>query len=157
MANQLEKRISGGFCRLGIGVAVMVAIGGSGVTTTVAISQYRDQWYLDSSLVYDPTVDELLKPADGRMVPVTDADWNAAFAVRNLPPGFVLDVRDPSKFPAEWTIVRHRSDYYQFINSRAFAAGQTFAIGLGITAAISLAVFGFFRGMGWVISGFAQD
>jgi hypothetical protein len=34
---------------------------------------------------------------------------------------------------------------------------MTVLIGLGITMAASLAVLGFFSGLGWVIAGFARD
>jgi hypothetical protein len=47
---------------------------------------------------------------------------------------------------------------YERINDEAFkTVRSTVLIGMGITGAACLAVFGFFGGLGWVIAGFARD
>jgi hypothetical protein len=39
----------------------------------------------------------------------------------------------------------------------AFVTAKTADIGIGVTALLALAAFGFFRGLGWVLDGFARD
>jgi hypothetical protein len=36
-------------------------------------------------------------------------------------------------------------------------AGKSAAIGLGVTLLLAFAAYGFFRGLGWIIAGFARD
>jgi hypothetical protein len=40
----MTNRITRGFRRLGIGVAVLVALVGSGVTAKIAIEEYSSEW-----------------------------------------------------------------------------------------------------------------
>lgn len=46
---------------------------------------------------------------------------------------------------------------WQNMPSPAFVVATSLGIGLGITAALALAAFGFFRGLGGVLAGFARD
>jgi hypothetical protein len=151
-----SARIMRGFSRIGVGAAALTAMLGLTVTVPVAINDYRSATQWPGTLVgranippFDPS-----KPFD--------AD---EFLARNAPevvkpppkPGMFDDLIPSPKR-------RHLTDAEvglappsRFNTEALSSAALTVAIGLGITAAASLAVLGFFSGLGWIIAGFARD
>ena len=69
-------------------------------------------------------------------------------AIYGLVPNIYAQIDDPPPTGLN-ELVRHRTP--------ALYAAKTACVGLGITALAALAVFGFFRGLGWIIAGFARD
>ncbi|MBO0755758.1 MAG: hypothetical protein J2P54_07845 [Bradyrhizobiaceae bacterium] len=142
-----------GFSRLGIGAAVLVAIGGVVTTGIVAEDQYSR-----AQRAAFPEVKPAfgLSDADAGLVPNFEPDkpydfyqggkwWHHDPATGNAPapadsreppPGFVIDQPSPAAF-AE--------------------AEKASSLGLGLTALAALAAFIFLWGLGWVIAGFVKD
>jgi hypothetical protein len=52
---------------------------------------------------------------------------------------------------------RFSGDPLAYVFWRIPPAVKAAAVGLGITAALALAAWGFFRGVGWMLAGFARD
>jgi hypothetical protein len=111
-----SARIMRGFKRIGIGAAVLMAMLGVTVTTSVAVNTYNNEM-----------------------------GWSDVLS-------------QPAHIPASRALANDIELAPRERDEAAFHIATTSAlIGLGITAAACLAVFGFFRGLGWVIAGFARD
>lgn len=140
----MSKRIIRGFTRIGIGVAVLVLIGGVVGTWFYTVDQYKENDWINACFGesgFDPDTDEAFKvDAAGKRVPATveEACANASGIEVVHHPNLVHDlIRDYS--------------------SSVIAATKAAGIGLGITALAAVAALGFFRGLGWVITGFEED
>jgi hypothetical protein len=53
--------------------------------------------------------------------------------------------------------VRQREDRYEGRGLKTRIRAEAAAPSLGITAVLARAAFGFFRGLGWIVAGFARD
>jgi hypothetical protein len=73
---------------------------------------------------------------------VTISDYRSTTQWAGLPVANPSDQFDPDKFLAEAALK---------------SGALTVLTGLGVTGAACLAIFGFFRGFGWVVAGFAGD
>ena len=117
------------FSRLGIGAAVLLSFGGAAVTMMVASEQYYKA-ELESGVARIPgAIDDRSPAAIGNRMPAPMADE----------PRSRSNVADVALAP-----------------SPAAVATKTSAVGLGITALLALAAFGFFHVLGWMVAGFAR-
>ena len=123
----MSNRIIRGFSRLGIGAAVLTAIYGSVLTGVATLSEYTDN--SPGILIYDSATHQVSK---------TRPSGANIYAQIDGPPPSGLN-----------ELVRHRTP--------ALYAAKAAGVGLGITVLAALAVFGFFRGLGWITVGFARD
>jgi hypothetical protein len=121
----MANRITRGFSRLGIVAAMLVVLGGAGITAAVSIDRYESEtrWRTD------------------HLVP---------------PPGFVVESPVPDCSLGRHPCAPTPVDYDPF-HSPSEVAARAAGIGLSITGVLALAAFGFFRGIGWIVTGFARD
>jgi hypothetical protein len=125
----MSNGIVRGFSRLGIGVAILVSFWGAAATMMVASDQYYKA-ELESGVGRIPgAIDDRSPNAIGNRMPSPMAQE----------PRRRSDVADVALAP-----------------SPAGVATKTSAVGLGVTALLALAAFGFFRVLGWVVTGFAK-
>jgi hypothetical protein len=109
-------RITRGFKRIGIGAAVLMAVLGVTVTTSVAVNTYNNE-----------------------------RGWSDVTS-------------QPANIPASRALANDVELAPWDRDEAAFHIATTSAlIGLGVTGAACLAVFGFFAGLGWVVAGFTRD
>jgi hypothetical protein len=125
----MGKRIIRGFSRLGAGAALLVTLCGMGVTAVIVSDQH----------------------ARGHFS-VTGIDKVSVYFPTGTPESVVHDV------------MLYRAGYPGPLSPAASAAFSLIppdikaaVIGLGVTALLALVAFGFFRGLGWVVAGFARD
>jgi hypothetical protein len=117
------------FWRLGIGAAALVSFGGAAVTMMAASDQY-----------YKAELESGVGRIHG--------------AIDDRSPGAIGD-----RMPAPMAQEPHRlSDVVNvaLAPSPAAVATKTSAVGLGVTALLAVAAFGFFRVLGWVAAGLAR-
>jgi hypothetical protein len=158
-----SARIMRGFSRIGVGAAALTAVLGLAITVSVAFNDYKSatQWPGTPVGNFDPAAYGA-KPFD----PDEFLAQTAPEVVKRPPKtGMFDDLIPPPKgrllSDAEVGLApQHSGPFGWFLNLNAEAfssAALTVAIGLGITGAACLAVFGFFSGLGWIIAGFARD
>jgi hypothetical protein len=122
-------RIIRGFSRLGVGAAILVMLCGAGLTAMVVSDQYAQSKGKGHISVAGPGGVTVKFP--------TGTDWPTIYKVL----GSQASVQS-----AEYPTVSPTDE-----------ATRIAVIGLGITAAMALAAWGFFRGVGWMLAGFARD
>jgi hypothetical protein len=112
----MTDRIARGLRRLGIGLAVLVALVGWGVTVKIAAGEYSRPWGWE------------ITPLDGGQtvwVPTLDRATSSGCKVEK----------------------HHNMDLLNKI----------VGLGLGVTAVLALVVWGFFRGLGWLVRAFVRE
>jgi hypothetical protein len=121
----VSNRIVSGFSWLGIGGAVLLSFGGRAATTMMVASDQYFKAELESGVGRIPGV-------------IGDQSPTALVAAP-------IDQRPRGLADVEVRVAP----------SPAAVATKTSAVGLGVTALVTLAAFGFFRVLGWVVAGFA--
>jgi hypothetical protein len=123
----MSNRIIRRFSRLGIGTALLVAIYGFVLTGVATVSEYNAN--SPGILIFESATHKVSKK--------TPSGANIYAEIDGAPP------------PGLNELIRHRTP--------ALYAAKAAGIGLGITVVAALAVFAFFRGLGWILGGFARD
>jgi hypothetical protein len=129
-----SRRVIRGFSRLGIGGALLVTLCGAALTAVAASDRYARTKATGHLLVAGPGGVIVKFP--------TETDWPTIYRVMGDQFGgssFSVQSIEPPEAPPN------------------VEAAKTAAIGLGITAFLAFATWGLFRGVGWMLAGFARD
>jgi hypothetical protein len=139
-------RITRGFSRLGIAAAVLASIGGGGITAFVSADAYSRQ------------AQGTKTAPSSRGLSDADVGLVAQFDPAN-PYEYQANGRWWRHDPATGgnTSIAGPITFDDLIPSPAAVATKTAGIGLGITGLLALAAWGFLRGLGRVVAGFARD
>jgi hypothetical protein len=145
-----SARIMRGFSRIGVGAAAITAVLGLTATANLAINDYWPGNRVQTDPVAWGAFPEV-NPSKSN-IPPFDPSKPYEIATKNSPNPLISSTPNPASKPFD------PDEYLAFKRIEALkSAALTILIGLGITGAACLAVFGFFSGLGWVIAGFARD
>jgi hypothetical protein len=122
------RRIIRGFSRLGVGAALLVALCGAAFTYMLASDQFE------------------------RGISVTGPD-NVTVYFKNGTDASVINEAMSRRFGVPGDLSPAASS----AGSRLSPAVKTASIGIGITAALAFVTWALFRGVGWMLAGFARD
>jgi hypothetical protein len=159
-----STRVVRGFSRIGIGCAILAGLCGVAVTVILAVEDARRVPGFDPSQPYEVVSDD--GPPKGFMVDPTKGPLAATDpllieyltstpspspVVNRFVPGEASRKFDEAvlKFDDLVPKAERVSDEWRIV--------CPILVGLGLTLAVCLVVFGFFRGLGWVLAGFARS
>jgi hypothetical protein len=147
-----SARIIRGFSRIGIGLAIISAITGVAVTGGIVVGNYNranDEFDKYACLL---RWNANAAVSGARYKALTESAANCGYFPSYGAYNSLSWIRINDAIEQNGFIVERVTDF-----ERLRAEANTTIAGLGITGATSLVIFGFFRGLGWIIAGFARD
>jgi hypothetical protein len=141
-----------GFSRVGIGCAIVAAICGVGITaiSVTTIDAGRENWEFDKYACLLRS-NRNFALASTQYKALADAS-NCGYFAKYDTYSSLSWVRVGDAIERNGYLLERVTD--SEITSRRLNAAL---IGLGVTLAFCAVVFGFFRGLGWVVAGFVRD
>jgi hypothetical protein len=147
-----SARIIRGFSRIGIGIAVVVAIIGVIATAVVALQNHNSANYEFDKYACLLTANANVAVSGDRYKSLTENAGHCGYFSSYGTYNSLGWIKIGDAIEQNGHLVQRVTDA-ELVKLDVLTA----LAGLGITGAISLVIFGFFRGLGWILAGFASD